>query len=200
MTLLDVRFSDWIQKGFALFTGKAAVLISCGLVAVAISAVTLGLLTGPMLAGMAVIILNLLDTRLAPPTVNDLFKGFDFTVATIPVTLGFYAVFAAWWILQFIPLLGQVAAVVVASVGIAIGVLSVFHLVARKVDPRASAPILCALFMANWGPLLGFFILLALIGISGILLIIVGLVATIPLYLVILGVAYLDILRQTAEL
>ena len=200
MTMLDVRFSDWIQKGFAIFTGQASVLLVSGIVAVAISAATLGLLAGPMLAGMALIILNVQNERLSPPTPNDLFKGFDYFLATIPVTLGFYGLVLFYWVFRYIPFLGPALSVVVMSVGAAIGVFCVFHLVNRKVDPRSSAPKWWALFIANWGPLLGFFILISLIVYCGLLLYYVGLVVAIPLYLVILGVAYLAILRQTAEL
>lgn len=200
MTIIDVRFSDWIQKGFSLFTGNAAVLLVCGVTSVLITGATLGLLAGPMLAGMAIIVLNLQDERLSRPSINDLFKGFDYTVATIPVTLAFYALALFYLVISLIPLVGQVINSMVISVGLAIGVLSVFHLVARKVTPRDSAPVWWSLFRANWGPLLGFFILTLLIGAAGVLVFVVGLVVTVPIYLSIMGVAYLAILRQSAEL
>ncbi len=201
MTVLDVRFSDWIQKGFALFSTHASILLVSGLVAVAISGVTLGLLTGPMLAGMAVIVLNLQDERLARPTLNELFKGFDHVMATIPVTLGLYALAALHWVVSHLPAIGQVVSTVALSVGVALGTLSVFHLVARRVAPRQSAPVWWNLFAANWGPLLGFFILTALIGgVGAVLPYGIGLVVTAPLYLCITGVAYLAIARQSVEL
>lgn len=200
MTIIDVRFSDWIQKGVSLFTGNAAVLLVCGVTAVLITGVTLGLLAGPMLAGMAIIVLNLQDERLSRPSINDLFKGFDYTIATIPVTLAFYGLMLFHMVVHLIPLVGQVINSIVISVGLAIGVLSVFHLVARKVTPRESAPVWWSLFVANWGPLLGFFILTMLIGIAGFLAFVVGLAVTVPIYLSIMGVAYLAILRQSAEL
>ncbi len=200
MTIIDVRFSDWIQKGVSLFTGNAAVLLVCGVTAVLITGVTLGVLAGPMLAGMAIIVLNLQDERLSRPSINDLFKGFDYTIATIPVTLAFYGLALFQMVIHLIPLVGQVINSIVISVGLAIGVLSVFHLVARKVTPRKSAPVWWSLFVANWGPLLGFFILTMLIGVAGFLAFVVGLVVTVPIYLSIMGVAYLAILRQSAEL
>lgn len=200
MTIIDVRFSDWIQKGFSLFSGNAAVLLVCGVTAVLITGATLGLLAGPMLAGMAIIILNLQDERLSRPTINDLFKGFDYTAATIPVTLAFYGLALFWTVVQMIPLVGQVINSIVLSIGLAIGVFSVFHLVARKVTPRDSVSVWWSLFVANWGPMLGFFILTMLIGVAGFLALVVGLVVTVPIYLSIMGVAYLAILRQSAEL
>lgn len=199
MTVLDVRFSDWIQRGITLFIDNAVLLILSGAAAMAISGVTLGLLTGPMLAGMSWIIAQLMDERLAKPSVNDLFRGFDHVVPTIPVTAGFYVIAAAGYVASLLPAPGFVLNAVVVSVGGAIGVLCVFHLVVRKTLPRESAVFWWELFKANWGPLLGFFILLALIGGSGALLLFVGLVVTVPLYLCIMGVAFDSMLRQSAE-
>jgi hypothetical protein len=200
MTILDVRFSDWIQKGVTLFINNAVVLLVSGVVALAITTITAGLLLGPMLAGLAVIVLNIQDDRLSRPTLNDLFKGFDYFLATLPVTLAFYVTAVVLVILNFIPYLGQIGYAVVASVVAAISVFTVFHLVARRIPPVKSAVIWWELFKANWGPLLGFFILASIIGGAGLLVLYVGLIVTLPLYMCILGVAYLSILKQSAEL
>jgi hypothetical protein len=200
MTVLDIRFSDWIQEGFSLFTRHATVLLVSGLVMVAISAVTLGLLLGPMLAGMTLIVLNLRDERLSRPTLNDLFKGFDYFKDTLPVTLAFYGLALAGFLLHFIPYIGQVINTVAMSVGAATAVMTVFHLVNRRVPPRTSAQAWWEIFKVNWGPLLGFYILALLIGGSGVLACGVGLVATVPLYLCILGAAYAAIFQQSADL
>lgn len=200
MTILDIRFSDWIQKGFELFTANALLLILCGLVAGAISAVTLGLLAGPMLAGLAVVTLNLMDNRLAKPTVNDVFKGFDYFKESIPITLFLYALGVVTLMLQFVPFLGQMVSAVVTSAGASLAVLAVFHLVARKITPLACWRNWLQLFKVNWGPLLGFFILAAIIGGCGLILFGAGLVVTLPLYMCILGMAYVAISSQTAAL
>lgn len=200
MTVLDIRFSDWIQKGFRLFLDNALVLMVSGLVALLISGITLGLLSGPMLAGLAIIVVNLMDEKLARPTVNDLFKGFDFFMPTIPVTLALYVLCAASFLLNFIPGPGFVLNAVVISVGSALAVLVVFHLVVRRIDPRESIMTWLEIFKMNWGPLLGFFILLSVIGGVGMLAFYIGLVVTVPVYLCIMGVAYVSILKQSAAL
>ncbi|HMP89134.1 MAG TPA: hypothetical protein PJ991_02975 [Kiritimatiellia bacterium] len=198
--MLDVRFSDWIQKGFELFVNNAVVLLVGGLAALAISAVTLGLLTGPMIAGMAVIILNLLDDRLSKPTLNDLFRGFDYFTATIPVTIGFYVLALLAFLVNYIPYLGQLINSVILSVGIATGILMIFHLVSRKISPADSWKSWLEVFRANWGPLLGFYILALIIGGVGLLACGVGLIVTAPIYLCILGTAYISMVKQSAVL
>lgn len=198
MTLLDVRFSDWIQKGFQLFFANALLLILCGVVAAAISVATLGLLSGTMIAGMAVIILNLMDNRLAKPTINELFKGFDYFKDTLPVTLAFYGLAALSYVLGYLPLIGRITSSVVASVGSSLAILTIFHLVARRQPPVKTARAWIDIFKVNWGPLLGFFILSSIIGGAGVLLLGIGLVVTVPVHLCILGIAYVAISAQTA--
>lgn len=200
MTVLDVRFSDWIQKGFQLFLANALLLMLCGLVAVAISAITLGLLSGPMMAGMAVVILTIMDERLARPTINDLFKGFNYFKETLPVTLALYALAFASIMLQFIPLIGQIVTWVVFSVVNGLAIMSIFHLVARKIPPVKSAQSWVDIFKMNWGPLMGFFILSSIIGGAGVLFLGIGIAVTLPIHICILGVAYVAINAQTAAL
>ena len=200
MTVLDVRFSDWIQRGFSLFVTHAAVLLISSVVALAISAVTLGVLAGPMLAGLAGMVLTLMDDRLARPTLNDLFRGFDHFFATLPVTIGFYLLGGLVFLLGFIPYLGHLLITVLVSVGGAIGVLSVFHLVARGVPPRASVEGWGRLFLMNWGPLLGFYILAMLVLAVGALACGIGAVVTLPIYLGAMGAAYRSITQQSAGL
>lgn len=200
MTMLDVRFSDWIQKGFQLFLANALLLMVCGLVAVAISAITLGLLAGPMMAGMAIVILNLMDDRLAKPTINELFKGFNYFKETFPVTLTLYPLGLGFIILKFVPFLGQVVSTVAISVVGSLTMFSVFHLIARKITPVNSAKNWVELFKVNWGPLLGFFILSSIIGGVGVLFFVIGIAVTVPIHICILGVAYDAISRQAASL
>lgn len=200
MTVLDVRFSDWIQKGFRLYVDNAVVLSLSSLAALLISTITLGLLAGPMLAGMAIIIVNLMDTQLAKPTVNDLFRGFDHVAATLPVTIGLYLLAFAGFVLSFIPGPGFVLNAVVMSVGGATAVMTVFHLIVRRVKPIDSINVWIELFKINWGPLLGFYILLAIIGGMGALVFYVGMIVTVPIYLCIMGVAYVSVVKQSAAL
>ena len=195
--MLDVRFSDWIHKGFLLFTANALLLIVCGVIAAAISVMTLGVLSGTMIAGMAVIILNLMDQRLAKPTINELFKGFDYFKDTFPVTLAFYALSALTYVLGYFPLIGPITSSVVASVGSSLAIMTIFHLVARRQPPVKTARLWFDLFKMNWGPLLGFFILSSIIGGAGALLLGVGLVITVPIHLCILAMAYVAISAQT---
>lgn len=200
MTVLEIRFTDWLRRGFELFINHAVLLLMCGLVAGLISTVSLGLLTGPMLAGLAWIILQLMNRQLAVPALNDLFRGFQQFKETLPVTLFFYALGIAGYILLALPVVGQLLYTVLVGVGGCLGVLSVFHLVSAKVEPMKSYRAWVSIFAMNWGPLLGFFILVSIIQALGIVALFFGLVVTIPLSLCILAAAYEDITHQSAAL
>jgi len=200
MTVLEVRFTQWLQRGFELFINNAVLLLLCGLVAGAISTVTVGLLSGPMLAGLAWIILQLMNRQAGAPALNDLFRGFDYFKQTLPVTLFFYGTGIAGVILLALPVAGQLLFTVFAGVAACLAVLSIFHLVDARVAPISSWRTWVSLFVMNWGPLLGFFILVALIQTLGIVTLFIGLVVTLPLSLCILGAAYEDISRQSAAI
>lgn len=200
MTVLEIKFTEWLQKGFELFINNAVLLLLCGLVAGVISFVSVGLLTGPMLAGLALVIRQLQDGRLAKPALNDLFRGFDYFKDSLPVTIFFYGIGLIGYVLLAIPFAGQLLYILVAGVGSCLGILSIFHLVASRVAPMRSYRVWMSIFKFNWGPLLGFFILVSIIQLLGLAAVFVGLIVTVPLSLCILALAYDDIARQSAAL
>lgn len=200
MTVLEIRFTEWLQRGFQLFLNNAVLLLLCGLVAGVLSVATFGFLTGPMLAGLAWIILQLMNRQLAVPALNDLFRGFQYFKDTLPVTLFFYALGISGYVLLALPVVGQLLYTVLVGVGSCLGVLSIFHLVAARVPPLKSYRSWFSLFTFNWGPLLGFFILVSIIQAMGIVALFVGLIVTMPLSLCILAAAYEDISRQSAAI
>jgi len=200
MTVLEVRFTQWLQAGFELFINNAVLLLLCGLIAGLISSVTVGLLSGPMLAGLAWIILQLMKKQMASPVLNDLFRGFQYFKETLPVTLFFYAISLIGYILLALPFAGQLLFLVITGVAACLAALSIFHLVDARVKPVDSWRTWYSLFLVNWGPLLGFFILVALIQTLGIVALFVGWIVTLPLSMCILGAAYADISRQSAAI
>ncbi len=200
MTAIDERSSEWMNQGFRLFAENALLLMVCGLVALVVTGVSLGLLAGPMLAGLALIIVNLMDARLAKPTLNDLLKGFDYLKETIPVTLFIYALAAAFIVLHVVPVIGPIVAWLVVSAGVSLAAMSVFHLIVRKVSPVDAARGWFDLFKQSWGSLTGFFILATLTGASGLLFFLVGTGVTVPLQLCMLGCAYQDIQSRSAAI
>ena len=63
MDKIDVKFGDWIEKGFNLYKENFGILVLASLIAVIVSAVTVGILAGPMAAGVLLIVFQLHDRK-----------------------------------------------------------------------------------------------------------------------------------------
>jgi len=71
-----VKFGEWIEAGFSLYRDNFVVLVLASLIAIILSAVTMGILSGPMFAGLVLIILSCLDKKEPKAEIGDIFKGF----------------------------------------------------------------------------------------------------------------------------
>ena len=76
----QVRFSQWIEEGFNLYKDNFKTLVLAAIFVVVISTVTAFILAGPMLAGLALLILGLRDKKEPKPEAGRVFKGFDYFV------------------------------------------------------------------------------------------------------------------------
>ena len=74
----QVHLSDWIEKGFKQYKENISIVIPASFIALILSVCSAGILAGPMLSGVLIITLGLLDRREPKPMVSDLFKGFRF--------------------------------------------------------------------------------------------------------------------------
>lgn len=74
----QVKFSEWLQRGFDLYKANLGAWLLASLVALVISVASLGLLAGPMMAGLVWMALAQADRKPALPQAGDVFKGFDY--------------------------------------------------------------------------------------------------------------------------
>ena len=70
MQKVQVKFGDWIEAGFNLYKSNFGILVLASVFVVVIGAITAGLLAGPMLAGLVLMTLQLLDRKEPPPKVR----------------------------------------------------------------------------------------------------------------------------------
>ena len=52
MDEVEVKFGEWIEKGFNLYKENFGILVLASLIAVVLSTLTVGVLAGPMFAGV----------------------------------------------------------------------------------------------------------------------------------------------------
>lgn len=113
MPLTKIDIGAELGKGWRLFQPNMGLLIVASLIATLVSAVTCGILSGPLMAGMFLVVRRLMKDDPVKPQPGDVFKGFDYFVqALIMIVLRLVVVF----LLAMIPVIGQLAGLVVSAV------------------------------------------------------------------------------------
>lgn len=190
----EVRFSDWIERGFELFKANAGLLIVVNLLAAIISLLTLGILAGPMSAGVVLVTLALLDRREPKPEVGMVFKGFDFFLPSFLFFLVFtVGLVLVSFLLSSIPCLGSLLSLALSLAVATFTAFGQYLIVDRKMDFWMAAKASYNMIKGNFWPFLGFVVVLSLIVQVGAMLCCVGLLVTLPLYWCMLAVAFRDV-------
>jgi hypothetical protein len=191
---VDVKMGEWIQQGFDVFKDNALVMIVAGLLAGVISGATGGILSGPMLGGLMLVALALVDKKEPKPDIGAVFKGFDFFLNTFLFWLVWCILtLIVIGVLNLIPVLRHILVPVALLVIKTLLVFALFLIVDRKMDfwPASMASI--NRVKENFFPLLGFVLVVGIIAAAGLLACGVGIFVTAPLGVCCLAVAYRDV-------
>ena len=170
----------YFGRALQIVATDPATYVLGGLILHLISTLALGLLIGPAISGIVWITLK--HCRGEEVTFGDLFRGFDSFSHTFMAGLAFGLMVTAGLILGIVP-------------GLILGALYcyVFPLIVDKNMPLPEA--MAASVRLGGGDLLDrglFFLLALLVGLSGIVLCVVGLFFTWPLMWAVIAVAYED--------
>ncbi len=191
---IEVKFSQWIQQGFDLFKENALVLIIATLLAVVIGGATGGILTGPMLAGVLLIALNLLDKKEPKPDIGAVFKGFDYFLNTFLFWLVWSVLaFVAVGLLSMIVCVGQVLSVLLIIGLKTLLMFALFLIVDRRMEFWPASMESIRRVKGSFFPLLGFVVVVMVIGMVGAIACGIGVVVTLPIAICCLTVAYRDV-------
>jgi len=191
---VDVKFGEWIEKGFNLYKENFGILVLVSLIAVIVSGVTVGILAGPMAAGVLLIVFQLHDRKAPRPEVGNLFRGFDFFLNSfLFFVIWGIAVFVASLVLGLIPCIGQLASLFVVFVAHALLMFGLFLIVDRKMEFWPASVESFNMVKRNFWPFLGFSVVSNLIGSIGAVACGIGVVFTLPIQVCILTVAYREI-------
>ena len=198
MNKVEVKFSEWIQKGFELFKQNAVVLILAHLIGGIIASCTVGVLSGPMMAGVILVTLALLDKKEPKPVIGDLFNGFNFFAQTFLFCLVVFVICIVLIVVSRFPCVGPIIS---AFASVAIGALlmfAMFLIVDRKMEFRSAIMESVNMVKGNFWPFLGFGLVAHVIGSIGMAVCCVGLFVTMPICTCILAVAYRDVFSGTS--
>jgi uncharacterized membrane protein len=191
MDVVEVKFSEWLQDGFNLYKENFGTLVLASLVAVALSAVTVGILGGPMFAGLLFICLGLYDRRQPPPQVGDVFKGFNvFVQSFLFVLVWGLIILVISAVVNVIPVLGQLLSLVLVYGAQALLMFGLFFIVERGESFWAASMESINTVKTNFWPFLGLGVVASIIGSVGAIACGVGIIITWPIQACILTVAY----------
>ena len=178
-----VDVGGWLTQTWEIYKANFALLCVSTLVAGLVGALSCGLLFGPMLAGLTLIVLRVLRKSEPAPQIGDVFKGFDVFLQALLLSV---VVGAVVFLASFVPVVGQVA-------GLAISPLVIFAMPLVADRKMEFWPAIQASFEKakdEYVPLLVVTLLGHLISAAGILLCGVGVVLTAPFGAILSVVAY----------
>jgi uncharacterized membrane protein len=200
MDKTEVKFGEWIETGFNLYKQNISTLILAGLIAVVLGSVTVGILAGPMLAGILLITLGLFDNAQPKPEFTMVFRGFDFFLNSLLFILVWgVALFILSFILSLIPCIGQIVSVFAVLAAQALLIFGLFLIVDQHMDFWPASRASFDMIKTNFWPFLGFSIVASIIGSIGAIAFGIGLAVTLPIQACILTVAYRDVFGRAEE-
>ena len=194
MEKVQVKFGEWVEKGFHLYKDNMGILILGSLLAGALTLVTLGILAGPMMAGLTLITLSLFDKKEPTPQVGTLFDGFNyFFNAFLFILVWGVIIFVASLILSSLPVIGQLVSIFMAYAAQALLMFGLLLIVDKKMDFWPASMESINKVKTNFWPFLGLSAVASIIGSIGVLVCIVGIIVTFPIQFCILTVAYREV-------
>lgn len=197
MEKVQVKFGEWIEKGFNLYKENLVILVLASLLAGVLSVVTLGILAGPMVAGVLLITLGLFDKKEPKPEVGKLFEGFNYFLNSLLfIFVWGVALFMASFILATVPFIGQLASMFLACAAQALLMFGLFLIVDKKMDFWPASMESFNKVKTNFWPFLGLSVVVSIIGSIGAIAFGIGVVVTVPIQFCILTVAYRDVFSR----
>ena len=194
MEKVEVKFGEWIENGFNLYKDNFGILVLASLIAVVLSAVTIGVLAGPMFAGVLLITLGLFDKQEPKPEVGDVFKGFGYFLNSFLFVLVWgIALIVVSFLLALVPCVGQLAAIFVIYAAQAFLMFGLFLIVDEQMEFWPASMESINKVKTNFWPFLALSVVSSIIGSIGAIACGIGFVITAPIQACILTVAYRDI-------
>ena len=199
MNDIQVDVGNWIKDGFDLYKNNFGVLVLASLIAVILSGATLGILAGPMCAGIILITLKLYDNGDEKAEVGDLFKGFNFFLQSfLFIIVWGILMFVVSGILCIIPFLGLFASICLQVAVSACLMFALFLIVDKQMDFWPASMESFNRVKPDFWPFLGLSLVAGILGYIGIILFGIGVFLTLPIYFCVVTVAYRKVFRGDA--
>jgi hypothetical protein len=184
MNNASVDLGSVLSAGFEFFKRNFWILVLVNLVAAVISMLTIGILAGPMMAGVVMVTLALLDGRDPKPTVGDVFKGFEVFLPAFLYMIVLIAITALANLV--IPGLSMIVSYVLS----ALTVFSIFFIAEDRMDFWPAIVRSYNIVKDNFFIFFLIVLVAGLISSAGLLACCIGIVFTAPYYYCVLAIVY----------
>ena len=199
MQPVEVKFADWFERGWNIFKDNAGLLVLSSLIVIALTLLTLGVLGGPLAAGMILIVLRLVDRAEPKPQAGDVFQGFQYFLQAFLFLLVYVVVdIVGSSILMVVPLIGLLVSMAYSAALAALLMFALFLIVDRKMDFWPACMASVDKVKTNFWPFFGLALVLQVLTVAGLLVCFVGLLITVPLVYCVTAVAYRDVFATPA--
>ena len=194
MQKTDVHIGKWIEAGFNLYKNNFTTLVLAALIALVLSTVSIGILTGPMIAGLIIITLQLLRKTEPRPEAGAVFKGFGYFLNSFLFTIIWgMAILIGSLVVGWFPIIGQLLSLFLVYAAQAFLMFGLYLIVDRQMDFWPASQLSIQTVKTNFWPVFGLAAIASIIGSVGALAFGIGVVLTIPIQICILTVAYHEI-------
>lgn len=187
----NIDIGKTLTDALNLYKENVATLLLATLVGYIIAGCTFGILAGPMLAGLALINLALIDKAQPKPDIGAVFKGFGFFVpALVFFILFLVAMLVGNFILGMIPLLNLILPTLYGLTLSTFAMFTIFNIVDRKLEVIPAIQASVDTVKANFWNLLAVNIIASVLSFIGVFACGIGVVVTAPMYVATVAVAY----------
>jgi hypothetical protein len=194
MQKVEVRFGKWIEAGFNLYKNNFSTLVLAAVIGLVLSTVTVGLLAGPMIAGLVIMTLQLLRKMEPRPGAGRIFRGFDYFLnAFLFIVVWGIVILIGSFILALFPVIGQLLSLFFLYAAQAFLMFGMFLIVDKELNFLPASRESIQIVKTNFWPFFGLSAIASIIGSIGAVAFGIGIVLTIPIQVCILAVTYQEI-------
>jgi len=200
MQKVDVKIGTWIEEGFNLYKNNFGTLVLASVIALVLSTITIGILTGPMIAGLIIVALQFLRKEEPKPDAGKVFKGFNYFLNSfLFMVIWGLAILIGSFILTLFPIIGQLLSLFFAYSAQAFLMFGLYLIVDKQMNFWPASLESIHTVKTNFWPFFGLSAIASVIGSIGAIAFGIGIILTIPIQVCILAVAYQEIFDEARQ-
>jgi hypothetical protein len=194
MQKVDVKIGKWLEDGFTLYKNNFKTLVLAAIIGLVLSTVSIGILAGPMIAGLIIITLQLIRQEDPKPEVGAVFRGFSYFLNAFLFTVIWgIAIVVGSLMVGWFPIIGQLLSLFFVYAAQAFLMFGLYLIVDKQMNFWPASQESIQAVKTNFWPFFGLAAIASIIGSIGAIAFGIGVVLTIPIQICIITVAYQEI-------